>query len=210
LKVLASVLAALLLAGCSSSPKSEKASEAPKTVPVEKPSQPADSSKTYKVRFTTSKGPFIVEVHRDWAPIGAARFEELIKDKYYDGARFFRIVPNFVVQFGLAASPAMTKKWDKAIKDDPVAQTNRVGALAFATNGRNTRTTQVFISLRSNQVLDSQDFAPFAQVIEGMDVVTRLNSQYGEGPDQEAITKRGNAYLSAFPKLDYIQKATIL
>jgi len=152
-----------------------------------------------------------VEVHRDWAPIGAARFEELVKSGYYNDARFFRVIPNFVAQFGIAAKPAVTKKWDKPLKDDPVLQTNRTGSLAFATMGKNTRTTQVFINLRSNQALDKDGFAPFGQVVEGMDVVQRLYGGYGEAPDQEKITKQGNAYImSRFPKLDYIQRATIL
>ncbi|HWR35576.1 MAG TPA: peptidylprolyl isomerase, partial [Clostridia bacterium] len=153
----------------------------------------------------------LVEVHRDWAPIGARRFEELVKAGYYNGARFFRVVPNFVVQFGLAADPAVTRKWDKTIPDDPVLQTNRVGSLVFATAGPNTRTTQLFINLKSNQSLDDQGFAPFAMVVEGMDVVQNIYPGYGENPDQGQITARGNAYLTtAFPKLDYIKKATIL
>lgn len=209
--VLVPAVALLFLAGCSSTP--EKAPESAKpAAEAAKPEAPKeDASKIFKVRFETSKGPFVMEVHRDWAPLGAARFEELVKAKYYDGARFFRIVPNFVVQFGLAASPAMTKKWDKPIKDDPVTRTNRTGSVSFATMGPNTRTAQVFINLRTNQSLDSQGFAPFAQVIEGMDVVEKLYAGYGEQPDQDAITKRGNAYLmEKFPKLDYIKTATIV
>lgn len=197
-------IGALLLVGCSSNaPKNEAAREetAPKVV-----TGPA----TYRVRLDTSKGPVVVEVHRDWAPIGAARFEELVKDGFYDGARFFRVVPNFVVQFGLAAKPAMTKKWDKAVDDDPVTQTNRAGSLAFATMGKHTRTTQVFVNLRSNQSLDARGFAPFAQIVEGMEIVEKLYGGYGEAPDQGALTKRGNAYLmAAFPKLDYIRKASV-
>lgn len=203
-------IALFFMAGCSSTP--EKAPEAQKPA-AEKAAEPVkeDASKVFKVRFETSKGPFVMEVHRDWAPIGAARFEELVKDKYYDGARFFRVVPNFVIQFGLAASPAKTKKWDKPIKDDPVSRTNRTGSVAFATMGPNTRTAQLFINLATNQSLDSDGFAPFAQVTEGMDVVQKLYSGYGEQPDQDAITKRGNTYLTAqFPKLDYIKTATIV
>jgi peptidyl-prolyl cis-trans isomerase A (cyclophilin A) len=191
----------LLLSACSKSTEPQKSAEAER--------QPA--ANTYKVRFVTSKGPIVLEVHNDWAPIGAAHFRELVKAGYYDGARFFRVVPRFVVQFGLAAKPSVTKKWDKAIKDDPVTQTNRAGSLAFATMGPNTRTAQIFINLVSNQSLDSKGFAPFAQVIEGMDVVEHLYSGYGESPDQEAITKQGNAYLEKnFPNLDYIKTATIL
>lgn len=142
--------------------------------------------------------------------MGAARFEELVKARFFDGARFFRVVPNFVIQFGLAGNPVLTKKWDRAIKDDPVAHTNSRGSIAFATEGPNTRTTQLFINLRSNQSLDGRGFAPFGSVVEGMGVVERLYAGYGERPNQEAITRRGNAYLQQnFPKLDYIRTASL-
>ena len=203
----------LLLSACSKSTEPQKSAEAERqpTAPVEKPAPPAPAANSYKVRLVTSKGPVLLEVHNDWAPLGAAHFRDLVKSGYYDGARFFRVVPRFVVQFGLASKPSVTKKWDKAIDDDPVRQTNRAGSLAFATMGPNTRTAQIFINLRSNQSLDSQGFAPFAQVIEGMDVVEHLYSGYGENPDQEKITKQGNAYLEKnFPNLDYIKTATIL
>jgi peptidyl-prolyl cis-trans isomerase A (cyclophilin A) len=219
--ILAPAVAGILfLAGCAGGPQTKKAAEEPQPKPpaVEEKAPAAapaakqePSANVFKVRFDTSRGPFVVEVHRDWAPLGAKRFEDLVKDGYYDGARFFRIVPNFVVQFGLAASPAMTKKWDKPIKDDPVTQTNRLGAITFATSGPNTRTAQLFINLRSNQMLDSQGFAPFGRVVEGMDVVEKLYPGYGENPDQDLITRRGNKYLEeSFPKLDYIKKATII
>lgn len=205
---LLSCAALLLLAGCSKPPEPAKKAEAERAaVPKEEPA----AKGTYRVRFDTSRGPFVVEVHPDWAPIGAKRFEDLVKAKFFDGARFFRVVPNFVIQFGLAANPAVTKKWDKPIKDDAVAHTNSPGTLAFATMGPETRTTQIFINLRSNQSLDSQGFAPFATVVEGMDVVTKLYSGYGEAPDQQAITRRGNTYLEQnYPKLDYIKTAKII
>ena len=198
----------LLLAGCSTEPKKEAAAPEPqkKTVP-----NPLGTPDVYKAKFVTTKGPFVIEVHRDWAPRAADRFYELIKDGYYNNAAFFRVVPNFVAQWGLAASPAITKKWDKAIDDDPVAHTNSVGTVTFATAGRNSRTTQVFINLRSNQTLDDQGFAAFGKVIEGMDNVAKIYSKYGDTPDQEEITRRGNSYLkSKFPLLDYIRTATIL
>lgn len=202
-------IGAIVLASCSGTTE-KKSAEAPKPAPS-KAAPEAAAAGTYKIRFTTTKGPFVVEVHRDWAPIGAKRFEDLVKDRYYDGAAFFRVVPNFVIQFGIAANPAATKKWDKRIDDDPVRQTNRRGSLAFATMGPNTRTAQVFINLRSNQILDDQGFAPFAVVIEGMEVVEKLYSGYGERPDQEQITRFGNAYLKKnFPNLDYIKTAEIL
>jgi peptidyl-prolyl cis-trans isomerase A (cyclophilin A) len=218
------VFGILLLIGCSKpseQPKTaeEKApattvqpAEPPKPAPSEAPKPaPSQAPATFKVRFDTSKGPFEVEVHRDWAPLGADHFYALVKSGYFDGARFFRVVPNFVVQFGLAANPANTKKWDTPIADDPVTQTNRLGSIVYATAGPNTRTTQLFINLHSNQSLDSQGFAPFGMVLgNGMSVVQQIYSGYGQQPDQGAITSEGNAYInSSFPKLDYIKKATI-
>lgn len=238
LMALFAILTILFLAGCSKQPEpaKEAAKEAAQAPPAEtakpaeqpkpaeqakeepkkqekaaKKEEPAAAANIFKVRFDTTKGPFVVEVHRDWAPLGAKRFEELVKSGYFNNAGFFRVVPNFVVQFGLAANPAVTKKWDRPIKDDPVAQTNRLGSIVFATAGPNTRTTQLFINLRSNEALDSQGFAPFGMVVEGMDVVQQIYPGYGENPDQGAITAKGDAYLKAnFPKLDYIRKATIL
>jgi peptidyl-prolyl cis-trans isomerase A (cyclophilin A) len=211
LNIAFAVAAVAVLTSCSRAPETKSTeAEAPKPATAPPAAEPSGAG-NYRVRFDTSKGPVVVEVHRDWAPIGAKRFEELVKDKYFDGARFFRVVPNFVIQFGIAGSPAMTKKWDKPIDDDPVKQTNRKGSLAFATMGPNTRTAQIFINLRSNQTLDAQGFAPFAVVVEGMDVVEKLHSGYGEGPDQGAITNSGNAYLTKnFPNLDYIKTATVL
>jgi peptidyl-prolyl cis-trans isomerase A (cyclophilin A) len=202
--LLTALFASALLTGSCSKSEPKKSAEAPA------PAQPA-AEDIYKVRFETSQGPFVVEVHRDWAPLGAARFEELVKDKFYDGARFFRVVPNFIIQFGIAADPRMTKKWDKPMKDDTPLRTNSYKSVAFATAGPETRTTQVFINLRSNQVLDKQGFVPFATVIEGMEVVEKLYSGYGEQPDQQRIERQGNTYLNNnFPKLDYIRTATIL
>jgi peptidyl-prolyl cis-trans isomerase A (cyclophilin A) len=215
-KLLFTVLTALFLTACSSSTDQQKKSaQAEKTQPAAEKAPPPPSAdnkdKTFKVRFVTSKGPVVLEVHRDWAPLGAEQFHKLVEAKFFDGARFFRVVPRFVVQFGLAARPAVTKKWDHEIKDDSVVQTNRAGSVAFATKGPETRTTQIFINLGSNQSLDSKGFAPFAQVIEGMEIVEKLYSGYGEQPDQEAITKQGNAYLEKnFPNLDYIKTATII
>ena len=199
-------LASLVHAGCSTAPEPKKEAAAPK------PARTSGAPDVYRVKFVTSKGPVVIEVHREWAPLGADRFYELVKAGYYNEARFFRVVPKYVAQFGLAATPAMTKQWDKSIDDDPVGHTNSHGTIAFAKTGRNSRTTQVFINLRSNQILDDQGFAAFGQVVEGMEaVVDKLNSQYGEAPDQDAITRRGNSYLkSTFPRLDYIKTATLL
>jgi peptidyl-prolyl cis-trans isomerase A (cyclophilin A) len=207
----------LALVGCSSekpAPPKEAAIPAPTPAPAtEIPKPPTTpSAADYKVAFDTTKGSFIVEVHPSWAPLGAARFKELVEDKYFDGAGFFRVVPNFIVQFGLAADPAKSKKWDNRIADDPVIRTNKRGTLTFATAGPNTRTTQLFINFKSNQILDDQGFAPFGEVTgAGMDVVDKITAQYGERPDQGAITAQGNAYLkSNFPNLDFIKKATIV
>jgi cyclophilin family peptidyl-prolyl cis-trans isomerase len=202
----------LTLAACSTGPAAKN--EAPKKAEPAKPKL-APSTKgvpdVYKVRLDTTKGPVVIEVHREWAPLGAERFHELVKDGFYTQAAFFRVVKNYVAQFGLAANPAMTKKWDVPIDDDPVMRTNKLGAVSFATSGPNSRTSQVFINLRSNQTLDEDGFAPFGQVIEGMEAVERIYQAYGNQPNQEIIMKRGNAYLKEnFPNLDYIRKAAIL
>lgn len=172
---------------------------------------------TYKVKFDTSKGPFVVEVHRDWAPIGADRFYNLVKNGFYNNTRFFRVISGFMVQFGINGDPAISSRWRNAhINDDPVKQSNARGMITFATAGPNTRTTQVFINFGNNSMLDGKGFAPFGQVISGMNVVDALYSGYGEGapggagPEQGRVQSEGNAYLtSQFPKLDYIKSATI-
>jgi peptidyl-prolyl cis-trans isomerase A (cyclophilin A) len=172
---------------------------------------------TYKVKFDTSKGSFVIEIHRGWAPLGADRFYNLVKNGFYDQGRFFRVIPGFMVQFGINGDPAISAKWRTArISDDPVTKSNTRGLITFATAGPNTRTTQVFINYGDNSRLDQQGFAPFGQVISGMNVVDALYGGYGEGapsgggPEQGRIQNEGNAYLtSSFPKLDYIKSATI-
>ena len=172
---------------------------------------------TYKVKFDTSKGSFVVEVHRDWAPNGADRFYNLVKNGFYNDARFFRVISGFMVQFGINGNPQISKVWrDANIKDDPVKASNKRGMITFATAGPDTRTTQVFINFGDNAGLDDQGFAPFGQVISGMEVVDALYAEYGEGapqgggPDQGLVQSQGNAYLKKdFPKLDYIKTATI-
>jgi len=173
---------------------------------------------TFKAKFTTTKGDFVVEVTRAWAPLGADRFYNLVKNHYFDGAAFFRVLPGFVAQFGLNAKPEVSRAWASAnIKDDPVTQSNLEGYLTFATAGRNTRTTQLFINLADNQNLDGMGFAPFGKVVEGMDVVEKFYSGYGEGapsgngPEQSRITNEGKAYLDkSFPLLDSIKTAVIV
>jgi len=172
---------------------------------------------TYQAKFDTSKGAFVVEVHRNWAPNGADRFYNLVKNGFYDNARFFRVISGFMVQFGINADPKISAVWREArIKDDPVRQSNKRGLITFATAGPNTRTTQVFINFGDNAMLDRQGFAPFGQVVSGMNVVDALFSGYGEGapsgqgPEQGRLQQEGNAYLiKEFGKLDYIKKATI-
>jgi peptidyl-prolyl cis-trans isomerase A (cyclophilin A) len=172
---------------------------------------------TFKANLDTSKGPVVIEVHRDWAPNGADRFYNLVKNGFYDDARFFRVISNFMVQFGLNADPKLSAVWRSAnIPDDPVKQSNKRGYITFATAGPNTRTTQVFINFADNAALDRQGFAPFGQVTTGMDVVDKLYAGYGEGapggrgPNQGRIQGEGNAYLTKdFPMLDYIRKGTI-
>ena len=165
----------------------------------------------YKAEFDTSAGPFVVDVHRDWAPKGADRFYNLVKNGFFDNTRFFRVVPNFMVQFGLNGDPAVQSVWRTAnITDDPVKGSNKRGYITFATAGPNTRTTQVFINFKDNAGLDGQGFAPFGEIVSGMAVVDKINAQYQEQPNQGLIQQQGNAYLmKEFPKLDYIRKATI-
>jgi len=166
----------------------------------------------FRAKFVTTHGDFVVEVHRDWAPLGADRFYNLVKNRFFTDAAFFRYVPNFIVQFGLPANPAVAKAWqDAKIPDDPVTQSNKKGTLVFATAGPKTRTTQLFINLNDNAGLDPQGFAPFGTVTEGMDVVAGLYKDYGERPDQGAITAQGKAYIDKnFPKLDSIKSATVI
>jgi cyclophilin family peptidyl-prolyl cis-trans isomerase len=166
----------------------------------------------YKVKFETSCGDFVVEVHREWAPKGADRFHELVTAGFYDECRFFRVVPGFMVQWGMNGDPSVYAKWkDKEFADDAVKKSNTRGMMSFASRGPDTRTTQLFINFKDNSRLDGLGFAPFAEVVEGMEVVDKINSQYGENPQQPSIEAKGNAYLNAkFPKLDYIKKATIV
>ena len=166
----------------------------------------------FRVRYDTSAGPIVIEVHRAWAPLGADRFYALACNGYFDGCRFFRVVPNFVVQWGINGDPKVSAAWrDATIPDDKVTQSNTRGRITFATSGRNSRTTQMFINLRDNAGLDNMGFAPFGEVVEGMDVVDKLYSGYGESPDQGRIHAQGNAYLEKqFPKLDHIESAAVV
>jgi cyclophilin family peptidyl-prolyl cis-trans isomerase len=172
---------------------------------------------TYKARFDTSKGVFVIDVRREWAPVGADRFYNLVKNGFYDENRFFRVISGFMVQFGINGNPQVSTPWRNAqIKDDPVKQSNKRGFITFATSGPNSRTTQVFINFGDNSRLDGMGFASFGQVSSGMNVVDQLYSDYGEGapsgrgPNQGRIQGEGNAYLTRdFPNLDFVRKATI-
>lgn len=183
-----------------------------------KPKELGPAPNSFQVRFDTTKGPFTVMVHRDWSPRGADRFYELASMHYYDGNYFFRVLPNFIVQWGINGDPKVAKDWSVlAIADDPPKLSNKTGTVTFATSGPNSRSTQVFINLHDNAQLDAQGFTPFGEVAEGMEVVQKFYSGYGEGaprgsgPDQNAITDIGNAYLEEhFPRLDHITKTQII
>jgi peptidyl-prolyl cis-trans isomerase A (cyclophilin A) len=167
---------------------------------------------TFKAEFNTTKGKIVIEVTRSLAPNGADRFYNLVKSGYFTDLAFFRVVPNFMCQFGIHGDPAVSASWREAnLQDDPVKASNTRGTITFATAGPNTRTTQLFINFGDNVFLNSQGFAPFGKVVEGMDVVDKINNEYGEHPDQGRIQAQGNAYLkSVFPNLDYLKSASIL
>jgi len=173
---------------------------------------------TYKAQFDTTKGKITIEVTRSLSPNGADRFYNLVRSGYFKDIAFFRVIPGFMCQFGIHGDPAVSAKWRTAnLTDDPVKGSNTRGAITFATAGPNTRTTQLFINFGDNQNLDRMGFSSFGKVVEGMDVVDKINGEYGEGaprgrgPDQGRIQAEGNAYLKKdFPNLDYIKSATIL
>jgi peptidyl-prolyl cis-trans isomerase A (cyclophilin A) len=171
----------------------------------------------YKAKFDTTTGVFVLDVHRNWAPNGADRFYNLVKSGFYDNVRFFRVISGFMVQFGIHGDPKISAPWREAqLKDDPVKQSNKRGYITYAMAGPNTRTSQVFINFGDNASLDGQGFSPFGRVVTGMEVVDKLNAEYGEGaprgrgPDQSRMQMEGNAYLTKdFGRLDYVTKATI-
>jgi peptidyl-prolyl cis-trans isomerase A (cyclophilin A) len=182
---------------------------------------------SFLVAFETSRGRFDVMARKHWAPIGVDRLYTLVRARYYDDARFFRVVKDFVAQFGLAADPKLTAAWKlRCIADEPVKHTNSRGTIAYARGGPGTRSVQLFVNLKDNPKLDSLNgfgFPPIAEVVSGMAVVDSLYSGYGEaaprsgsqpgreGPSQDSIAKQGNAYLvSGWPKLDYIKTARVV
>jgi peptidyl-prolyl cis-trans isomerase A (cyclophilin A) len=204
----AALLASLLLAGCSQPPESK---------PAPAPAKLGPTPDVFRVHLDTSKGAVVLDIARAWAPHGVDHFYELVKNGYYDGNCFYRVVPRFVVQFGINGDPRIYQIWSSLrIPDDPVKQKNRKGTVTFATFGPGARTTQVFVNMRDNLSLDRQGFAPIGRVAEGMDVLERLYGGYGDmpprgsGPDGVEIERQGNAYLeNHFPRLDYIVKATV-
>ena len=172
----------------------------------------------FKAKFETTKGDFVVEVTKAWAPKGADRFFSLVTIGYYKDIPMFRVIEGFMVQFGIHGDPKMNKIWKNAsILDDKVSQSNTPGMLTFATRGPNTRTTQLFINYGQNARLDGMGFAPFGKVVEGMDIVNSVYSEYGEGaprgrgPSQPRMQGEGNTYLKAeFPEMDYIKSISIV
>lgn len=182
------------------------------------PALAAQAPDSFRARFETTKGDFVIAVHRAWAPLGADRFYNLVRSGYYDDVRFFRVIPGFMAQFGIHGDSAVSTAWrEQRISDDPVRRTNVRGMVTFATAGPGTRTTQIFINYGNNDRLDAMGFAPFGQVAEGMEVVDALYGGYGEGqprgrgPEQMRMQIEGNKYLGReFPRLDYIKQARIV
>lgn len=218
--LLISGLCLVLAAGCTNNrqtaelPETDSPRTAESVPPTQNKPQQADkiSTDVFNVRLKTSKGDIVIEVHPDWAPQGAKRFRTLVESDFYDGCRFFRVLPGFMAQFGINGDPEVQKLWrDNNIPDDPRKKSNTRGMVTFAKSSLpNSRSTQVFINYGDNSRLDSDGFAPFGKVIEGMDVADRINSKHGEKPSQAKIQSEGNAYLNReFPDLDYIETATI-
>ena len=247
LTVISLILTVLIAAGCSRKPSEQPPVpvEAEKAAPVEEaeppeaePDAPAPTvspaeaarqrllnpaqldekaPETFRAKFTTSKGDFVLEITRAWSPNGADRFYNLVKNGYYNDCRFFRVIDNFMVQFGINGDPALNQVWKQAqIADDKerVKQSNQRGYVTFAMSSLpNSRTTQIFINYKDNSFLDAQNFAPFGSVIEGMDVVDSFFNEYQGVPsdNQQQIQEQGNAYLNKqFPKLDYVKTASII
>ncbi len=210
------VLLLLPLAAACSSQDDTAARAAPN--PLLRPDRfTATAPSTFRVRFETSEGDFVVQADRDWAPLGVDRFYNLAGAGFFDDSRVYRVVDGFVAQFGLNADPYVNQAWKtEYLVDDPVTHSNTRGRVTFAKGGRHSRTTEIFINLRDNPQLDDNGFAPIGEVVEGMDVVERLHAAYGdgpprgEGPYQAMVEARGNVYLDAeFPELTRIERATI-
>jgi peptidyl-prolyl cis-trans isomerase A (cyclophilin A) len=205
---LVAAVAFMAFAGCSQQQPS----------PLLTPAEDVRAPDTFRVQFETGKGRFVVEAHRAWAPLGADRFYTLVTNRFYDGNKFFRVLPGFVAQFGMHGDPDVTEVWEpRTLADDSVTQSNQEAFVTFATGGPNTRTTQIFINTRDNRRLDAMGFAPFGRVVSGMNVVHQLYGGYGEGPpggggpSQDRIRDEGNRYLNRFhPRLDSIIRARVV
>lgn len=216
--LLALTLTGAVAAGCGAGSDSNALPEDHVLLQPQSEAFKATAPDVFRARFETTAGEFTIEVVREWAPLGADRFYNLVRNGYYDGVRFFRVIEGFMAQFGIHGDPRVSAAWrNERIMDDPVRQTNARGTVSFATSGPNTRTVQLFINFVDNPQLDPMGFAPIGRVVEGMNVVDRLYSGYGEaapngrGPIQERIHTEGNAYLEReFPRLDYIIRATIV
>jgi peptidyl-prolyl cis-trans isomerase A (cyclophilin A) len=172
----------------------------------------ARAPEVFKAKFTTTQGDFVIQVTRAWAPIGADRFYNLVRGKFFDGGPFFRVIPGFMAQFGLSPNPAVSAVWrSQDLTDEPVKQSNKRGFISYAKAGPNTRTTQMFINYGDNSRLDADGFSPFGEVIEGMDVVEKFNSEYGGSPDQGAIQQLGKSWLDKnMPRVDSVKTAVIV
>lgn len=210
LAVLFLTVAALLmaLASCSPAPK-EKAAEAVPP-PVEE-AKPEPAPEVYRAKFTSTKGDFVIEVTRKWAPLAADRFYTLLKEDYYRGSPVYRVQPGFVVQWGISNSTRKSAKWNQEyMEDEPRTQSNTRGTVAFATSGPGSRTMQVFVNMGNNTPLNAQGFAPFGRVVSGMDVLAKMTS-YGDQVDQGRLMREGGTYVEMFfPKMDRIEKTELL
>jgi len=211
-------LVALLLAAAACGSRERAQAPTEKINPLYTPKRLTETApETFRARFETSAGIFVIEVHRPWAPLGADRFYNLVRNGFYDDTRVYRVLDGFMAQFGLNGDPRVNMAWKNAILvDDPVTQSNRRGRVSFAKGGPQSRTTEVFVDLRDNTSLDERGFAPFGEVVEGMDVVDGFYAEYGdgpprgEGPYQAQVQAQGNAYLDAsFPELTRIERATV-
>ncbi len=205
----------LALGACSTQDESD-ARDTPN--PLLRPSRfTTTAPETFRVRFETTEGDFVVAARRDWAPLGVDRFYNIVRGGFFDDTRVYRVVDGFVAQFGLNGDPYVNQAWKtEFLVDDPVTQTNRRGRVTFAKGGRHSRTTEVFVNLRDNPQLDENGFAPMGEVVEGMEVVDALYAAYGDGPPrgdgpyQAMVEARGNAYLDAeFPELTRIEQAVV-
>lgn len=214
MKRIAAALAGLL-AACATTPDNDRLS------PLLQPESPVMNQiapDTIRVSFETTRGDFMVEARREWAPRGVDRFYNLVREGFFDDVRFFRVIGGFMAQFGISGDPQVAATWEGArIPDDPVAASNTRGKVSFAMAGPGSRTTQLFINYGNNSRLDEMGFSPIGEVVEGMEIVDALHSGYGEGaprgrgPDQGRIHREGNTYLASdFPELDWIRRAEIV